>query len=131
MLFYSEDAEVRPLLSTSSIAGILFGAIHCIAWNFSYPSHVEQIMWRTASLGVIGSCFLSLVGVYAWDDFTSFINCLFGKWAYLILTPILIFVALLYPVARITLLVLGTTSLRSLPPAAFHTVEWAEFVPHI
>lgn len=127
MMFYSEDAVVRPLFSTSSLAGVLFGAIHCIAWDFSFPSHVEQIMWRTACLGVIGSCFMSLVGA----AYASAISRRFGKLAYSVLPSALIFVALLYPVARITLLVLSITSLRSLPPAALHTVEWAEFVPHV
>lgn len=34
-IFYSEDAGVHPLLSTASIAGALFGAVHCLAWSFT------------------------------------------------------------------------------------------------
>lgn len=41
MIFYSEDARVKPLLSTSSIAGAVFGAVHCLAWHFSFPSRAE------------------------------------------------------------------------------------------
>jgi hypothetical protein len=36
-----------------------------------------------------------------------------------------------YVVARITLLVLAFTSLRSLPPEAYQTVRWTTFIPHI
>ena len=25
--------------------GICFGAIHCIAWHFSFPTHVELSIW--------------------------------------------------------------------------------------
>ncbi|KAI0385036.1 hypothetical protein F5Y04DRAFT_246708 [Hypomontagnella monticulosa] len=29
---------------------IIVGALHLVAWNFSFPSDVERYMWRTASL---------------------------------------------------------------------------------
>lgn len=51
MMFYSEDAGVRRLLGTSSIAGALFGAAHCLAWNLDFPSRAEQIIWKIAALG--------------------------------------------------------------------------------
>lgn len=71
MIFYSENAGVKPLLAASSIAGALFGAVHCLAWNFSSPSHTEQILWRAASLGVVGSCaavFYSVLCFHINDD---------------------------------------------------------------
>lgn len=43
----------------------------------------------------------------------------------------MILIPFVYPVSRITLLVLAVISLRSLPPSAFDTVDWVEFVPHI
>ena len=56
MIFYCEDADTKPLLYFSAVAGAAFGSIHCAAWNFDFPSHVEQIMWRTASLTLVGVC---------------------------------------------------------------------------
>ena len=56
MIFYCEDTDVKPFLCFSAIAGAVFGFIHCTAWNFAFPSHVEKIMWRTASLTLVGLC---------------------------------------------------------------------------
>lgn len=131
MMFYSEDAGVRPLLRSSSIAGALFGAIHCLAWNFGFPSHFEKIMWRTASLGIVGSCSMTLVGVTIWKPFSFIVRHFLTNWARLIIVAVKASVSLTYSVARITLLVLAVTSLRNLPPSALNTVDWTELVPHI
>ena len=32
--------------------GICFGAIHCIAWHFSFPTHIELLMWRISSVTI-------------------------------------------------------------------------------
>lgn len=40
-------------------------------------------------------------------------------------------VPIVYPFARITLLVLAVASLRSLPLSAFDSVPWVEFIPHM
>lgn len=137
MMFYSEYAQATALLGTSSIAGALFRAVHCFAWHFSFPSHAETIMWRSASLGVAGSCVLSFVGVFTWDTYYKGGGPFFGleivlyfvvSLAYFFFLFLLPFV---YPIARVTLLVLALTSLRSLPSSAFDTVDWVELVPHI
>ena len=31
-------------------AAACFGALHCLAWNSEYPTRVEQLMWRIASV---------------------------------------------------------------------------------
>ena len=32
--------------------GICFGAIHCIAWGFPFPTHTELLMWRVSSVAI-------------------------------------------------------------------------------
>lgn len=134
MMFYSETARIGPLLCTSAFAGAVFGAIHCLAWHFSFPSHADQVMWRLASLGVVTSCFVTFQTAFFYyvtdPDGTG------GFWTVLI-TLVLIglrlcfWALIVYPVARIALLILSITSLRSLPPSAFATIDWVELVPHI
>ena len=36
------------------IVATAFGALHLIAWNFEFPSHLEQLLWRIASLTITG-----------------------------------------------------------------------------
>lgn len=133
MIFYSENADIKSVLGTSSLAGVLFGAVHCLAWNFSFPSHVEQIMWRAASLGVTASCAAALLTALCWnfhnetERLREMLVALLARVG-VILSGLASFI---YPVARIILLVLAITSLRSLPSSAFDTVNWIELVPHI
>ena len=32
------------------ISSLLFGSLHCIAWNFEFPTRIELLCWRAASL---------------------------------------------------------------------------------
>jgi len=41
-----------------ALAGSLFGVVHCLVWGFSFPTSVERIVWRSASL-YIGLAFFS------------------------------------------------------------------------
>lgn len=33
-----------------TIGGVIFGLMHCAAWNFNFPSPVERLLWRIASV---------------------------------------------------------------------------------
>ncbi|KAH8591595.1 hypothetical protein B0O99DRAFT_690409 [Bisporella sp. PMI_857] len=35
-----------------TISAVLFGIIHCLAWNFHYPSLLEKILWRICSVWI-------------------------------------------------------------------------------
>lgn len=140
MTFRSEDAQGEPLVCSSAIAGALFGAMHCLAWHFIFPSHVEQIMWRAASVTVFGSClgvFLAVLASAAsngLDVGSGVVDVVFS-----VLMSFIFFLTfcsstvsvVFYPIARVCLLILALTSLRSLPPSAFETVHWIELMPHM
>jgi hypothetical protein len=38
-----------------SVLGIAFGAMHCIAWSYYFPSHAELVLWRASSVGFVCS----------------------------------------------------------------------------
>lgn len=134
MIFYSEDAGVKPLLSSSSIAGVLFGAIHCLAWNFHFASHIELIIWRFASFGVVGACVMSFTGAHTWTRIAglqSHVGSVLGGFIEVLSMLIFTLTPLVYALARMTLLVLAVTSLRALPPSAYDVVQFTQLVPHI
>ena len=35
-----------------SVFGVIFGGLHCIGWNFTYPTFFEQNLWRASSLAI-------------------------------------------------------------------------------
>ena len=38
-----------------------YGGLHCLAWNSTFPSFVQQSLWRITSVGVMSTGFLILV----------------------------------------------------------------------
>ena len=122
----STDEQVTADMIVLGV-GVFFGAIHCIAWSFSFPTYIELLIWR------ISSIIITAVPVYiplifflgAWLE-----NMDFDKFA------TVLFLALLsggipYIAARAITLVLAFTSLRELPSGAFDTVHWTTFIPHV
>ena len=111
--------------------GICFGAIHCIAWHFSFPTHTELLMWRVSSVTItaVPTFIFLMTSLAQWLD-----HMVLNHAAGIIggITTLLIFPAcLLYIITRAVTLVLALTSLRDLPPGAFDTVHWTTFIPHV
>ncbi|KIM28286.1 hypothetical protein M408DRAFT_23986 [Serendipita vermifera MAFF 305830] len=116
-----------------SILGSAFGAIHCIAWSSEFPSHAELILWRIACISMISVPFIAAI-ICAWWTIDPGEQDWYEYWLVLIgnISAIaLMLSAWLYVAARIATLVIAFTSLRSLAPAAFMTVDWTTFIPHI
>ncbi len=130
--------------------GSLFGAIHCVAWSFYFPSHAEMMLWHLSSITVLIGLFVSghLAGILIimeWVDaeWTSKpVSVFLRAWRDdktgalpFILTCISVFMMIvaiiLYIVARITLIILAFLQLRSLPPLALCAVQWTTYIPHM
>ena len=107
--------------------GVCFGAIHCIAWHFSFPTHSGLLMWRISSVAITAvpvyiPLLFSLGGwlVKPNEDFgmtIAFFGCFSG--------------GILYILARAVTLVLAFISFRDLPHGAYETVHWTTFIPHV
>ncbi|KAK0432170.1 hypothetical protein EV421DRAFT_2024119 [Armillaria borealis] len=128
--------------------GFLFGAFHCVAWSFYFPSHAEMVLWRFSSMAVliglcVGSQFRVGMMILDWVDpeWTSKpVSVFFRAWrddkiwvlTLVTISNFMFFVAIVaYIVARIILIILAFLQLRSLPPLAFCTVQWTTYIPHI
>ena len=128
--FYSGESSGDDDPRTHAVTGlvaVIFGAIHCIAWSFQFPSHMEQILWRVSAIAIICVPILfPLVGLFAFIDLPWLSN----KRGVLTIV-IVIILAFLYMLARVMLFILALISLRTLPPEAYHTVIWTTYLPHI
>lgn len=132
MMFYCEDSGLRLIACTFSVVGALFGVVHCLAWNFSYSTMEEQLYWRAASSILVGCCVAVLRAISRVEPLPAAYPPGFWKRVMLVVGDFLFLgAAFSYPIARITLLVITIASLHSLPPSAFDTVDWIDFVPHI
>ena len=107
--------------------GVCFGAIHCIAWHFSFPTHTELLIWRLSCVAITAVPFyISFMGLLAF----WLVNVDFTIAAFIVGITFLP-TCILYILARVFTLVLAFTSLRDLPPGAFDTVHWTTFIPHV
>ena len=114
-----------PSVSALILVAMVFGGIHCVAWSFAFPSPTEQLLWKISSITITGIP-LAVAGVWfiydQLNDENPVSDILYITY-YLLLFP--------YPVSRILLLVLSLSTLRSLPPSAYQTVQWTTFLPHV
>jgi len=111
-----------------SILGIAFGAMHCIAWSYTFPSRAEFVLWRTSCIAMMAVPFLTTVAcaLIATKHSGELL-----KYIFLACIACLAPFSLLYIAARITTIVMAFTTLRSLPSEAFTVVDWTTFIPHI
>ena len=110
---------LRQLLLPSAIIGLFFGAVHCIAWKFYFPTIMERTLWRVCAVAVgIGPALVLLIGLG--DPRTSL---------FLFLGLPLLYLA--FFAARTGLLVLSLMALREIPTSAYQTVPWLSYIPHL
>jgi hypothetical protein len=49
-----------------TVGGVLFGLMHCTAWNFDFPTPVERLLWRIASIITTALPILHYVRALCW-----------------------------------------------------------------
>ncbi|KIM24450.1 hypothetical protein M408DRAFT_43981, partial [Serendipita vermifera MAFF 305830] len=135
-MFWSGRLKIDVMASAGlgpSLLGSAFGAIHCIAWPSQFPSGIELAIWRISCVAMITVpfilailCALLAIGRRKSDTLDGW------KAGTVVICIILLAVsAWLYIASRIATLVIAFSTLRSLPPAAYMTVDWTTFFPHI
>ena len=120
-----EDASIADIIVFG--VGVFFGAIHCIAWSFSFPTHAELLIWRISSVAitVVPTYIIVMLLLGSWlhdMDFNATVD---------VADLSILLTGILYIIARVVTLVLAFTSLKDLAPGAFDTVHWTTFIPHI
>lgn len=134
---------------------LAYCCIHFIAWNFSFPTHTERILWRAACITIVVTTFIFLAcetyqdghRLGRWDRWyikifpnrrasVKRMNTMekrmrerefVPKWEFITMNPVTFF----YALARAYIVVEVFVSLRALPAKAFDSVEWSDLIPHI
>ena len=135
------DDEIIPISFAASGIAALFGAIHCIGWTFAFPSQAEQFFWRMSSIAIMCLPLASrpLFLMTNWLDIHRGGQAIGQNWVLKWVAKfvralgiiVIILSSIIYIIARVTLLILALTSLRSLPAEAYQTVHWTTFIPHV
>ncbi|THU76973.1 hypothetical protein K435DRAFT_894766 [Dendrothele bispora CBS 962.96] len=131
---YQKGLESTPSSAyfTFLLLFLIFGGVHCAPWNSTFPTPLEQILWRISAVTVTACPFVILFLLviqlpFARGDIPTYTQ----MFCSVLSVPIGFFLSLAYIWARITLIVIAFMELRALPPSAYQTVDWARFIPHI
>jgi hypothetical protein len=80
MIWMPED-NVPLVFSIMAVSAFIFGGLHCLAWNFQFPSEAELILWRTASIASAVVPVLSLIAsLYLSYLATAYADKIMASW---------------------------------------------------
>jgi hypothetical protein len=99
------------------VAMIAFGACHLIGWAFDFPTEVEALLWKIASVCCL---VLPLAVMFV----VSTLPDIYEDWCFGLLVP-------LYVLVRLYLIVEVFVSLRKVPAGVYQSVQWSQYLPHI
>jgi hypothetical protein len=112
-----------------AIFGAIFGIIHCIAWNFAFPTHSEMSLWRYTSLVLTVIPVVAAPMDYILENID--LKGRVGKKLRLLLGVSMTALFFLYVPSRLSLIVQALVLLRDQPAAAYIAVDWTKYIPHL
>jgi hypothetical protein len=128
--------KVIPLAFGAVVGGILFGSLHCLAWNFQFPTRGEALSWKICSILTTSLPIFSILPFVTWHRLTP-------DWYSRMRPPLtrskrnikllsgltLLILLFAYILARLFLMVEIFRSLFYLPPEAYIDT-WSKSFPH-
>ncbi|KAE8444728.1 hypothetical protein EG329_014288 [Mollisiaceae sp. DMI_Dod_QoI] len=119
-LIFGKNSFMTRMDDGFVIAGLVFGSLHCVAWNFDFPTPVEQLLWRISSVVMLPLYYAVLLC-------DIHVHLAWLRLPLMLTVPLL---ALAYLLARLFLMAEVFRSLFFLPPSAFITT-WSSQIPHV
>ena len=110
-----------------ALFGVIFGGLHCIGWNFLYPTAFEQHLWRASSLAITAIPLIVAPIDYILENYE--LDKGFLKVIRLTLDLIMTILLFIYVPARLTGQAFAL--LRKQPRDAFLAVDWNQYIPQL
>jgi len=60
------NQELTALFFGALLGGTIFGGLHCLAWNFHFPTHGEALGWRICSVATTALPIMSSFPIFMW-----------------------------------------------------------------
>jgi len=129
--FVDGNDEIMLLTLGAFFGGSIFGSIHCLAWNFHFPTKGEALGWKICSIGTAILPPLMLAPLIVWMKMNPYIGEKRGSPLIRALVASIGLGGFLLPylLARLYLLVEIFRTLCYLPPEAF-VDTWSGSFPH-
>ena len=116
-----------------SVLSLAYGAIYVAGWNLSFPTRAEQIAWRIFTVTVFSLVMAYwVVDVGVWLHHKRKRSREIQKAAIPpVWVALCVVLGMIYVTIRMYILIEPLVCLRSLPAAAYKTVEWPSFIAHL
>lgn len=126
-----------PLALGFSLAGLIYGGLHLVAWNAPFPSELEMILWRCSGVILAASGYIPLlfalyrkVNVGRWSrqhhhwrlTKLEWVSRWFCGW---ILRGLVSLSCLLYGATRVYLVTECFINIAHLPDSVFDVPSWS------
>ena len=111
---------------------MLWGALHLAAWNFIFPSRIEEILWKVSGIGIMALTLVTLssISVLGWNNHKRMArlrNWKYFKWWLTSITVSMVANSL----CRIYLVIECFMSLRRVPLGVWVATPWLQSFPHV
>lgn len=125
----------RNLAYGATFSIVIFGAIHCVAWNFAFPTDIEHVLWQVSAIitatAIPAVTFVGRASNSILRRFDqSFVPIAPPRSVRLLRGSFVIIALITFFAARLFVLVEVVRSLAYLPKDAF-TTTWPDNFPHI
>ncbi|KLO04266.1 hypothetical protein SCHPADRAFT_840846 [Schizopora paradoxa] len=123
------DSSVLTLLTA------MYGLVHLSGWNAQFPTTMERILWRIATVGICscGACFSVSIKTIALLQNIEWPNKaleFFGNFVSIFLNIAVLLIFPFYLLSTLYILVESIRKLFFLPPNAFVVASWSNYFPH-
>ncbi|KAF4965154.1 hypothetical protein FSARC_7021 [Fusarium sarcochroum] len=143
---YSEESRIDPdqiltfiinspiLLVLLLVLPGLYGGIHLATSNLTFPTDIERLLWKIASIDIIVTMpiflVLTFIGVGISSRYFVYESVAHDSWATFYKLPAHVFF-FAYSISRIFLVIESFISLRALPIGTYWTPSWLQMLPHV
>ena len=121
------------------LCGMAFSAIHLIAWNWQFPNHLVQTLWRAAALvsfvvptlpSVLSPFFYVVITLAKLEGFIGKTFSLVVAVMSDILPALSSLMLVCYVSSRLLIWALTLYCFTSMPASAYEKVGWTGYIPH-
>lgn len=120
--FYASDVnDSASIGKAASVFGIIFGAIHLLAWVSHFPSPCDLILWRVSATIMTTVPFLPLASLVSWREK----GIPEGSRVALLVVLIPFYVA-----SRVAVLSIALKAIHHPPNDVLLDIVWAAYIPH-
>ena len=119
-----------------ALFGVIFGRLHCIGWDFKFPTHSEQALWRSTSTVIaaiplivapIDFILATRLRTHGDIDFCPTLE----KVALLFLDLVMTILLFVYVPGRLSLIAQALALLKNQPANTLTAVDWTKHIPHL